>query len=51
MVLYVTAASAGLFRVTHVNVYWGKAGRVVLSVQVNALTEGDTICLFLSYPK
>lgn len=24
---------------------------VILSVYVNALTEGDMVCLFLSYPK
>lgn len=51
MLFYVIPACVSLFCMTFMNVCWGKAGRVVLSLQVNALTEGDIICLFLSYPK
>lgn len=51
VLLYDIPAHAGLLCMTQVNVCWGKAGRVVLSVQVTVLTEGDTICLFPSYPK
>lgn len=35
------------FCTTHMNVCWGKAGRVVFPLQVNAVTKGDIIYLSL----
>lgn len=47
ILLSVIPAGVSLFYMRHANVCWGKAGRVGLSLQVNALTERDIISLSL----
>lgn len=47
ILLSVIPAGVSLFYMRHTNVCWGKAGRVGLSLQVNALTERDIISLSL----